>query len=176
MGLASLVEYLVDDSSAIPAHLRAIRLFELQVAFFYPEAFTSLVKTQDDRRAPRKILRTARIYAAVKFLEDIEARLREETQAESISIQQLAENRDFRDIFNEVISPNGGWTRLRHSISVGTFDRRLKEKTKAAKIVADIIDFSYRYEFHHSLARRRGGVTGARYVVIHIRTMFPTAP
>ena len=107
MSLNHLVELLIDESKS--RYMRAIRLFEFQTAVSHPKAFKLLVATQGDVRAPTRILRTARIFAAIKILEKIEADLKQGKDDRFISIQDLAADEDYRSIFDDVIATNGGW-------------------------------------------------------------------
>jgi hypothetical protein len=124
MSLDQIVKLIVDDSGTVSPYLRAIRLFEFQVAIFNPNSFRKLVSAERNDRAPSQLLRTARIFAAIKFLEDIEAELRKGNADKAVSIKQLAENPDYQAIFDEVIAPNGGWSRIRHSVSAKRFDKK----------------------------------------------------
>jgi hypothetical protein len=170
MSLNHLIELLMDESKS--RYMRAIRLFEFQTAVYQPKAFKRHITTQGDVRAPTKILRTARIFAAIKILEKIEADLQKKSSG-VISIKDLAADEDYRKIFDDVISTNGGWTRIRHSPSARTFDKgtHLKgDEKKGARAVANIVDYSYRFSKH--MAGRRygnrkepGGVDAAKYVV-----------
>jgi len=165
MSLTRIINTIIDDSSAASPYLRAIRLFELQVAIFNPNSFHKLVSTGKEDRAPSRLLQTARIFAAIKFLEEIEAKLRKNVGGTAVSIRTLAENRDYQTIFDEVIAPNGGWPRIRHSVSARTFDKNIAARRAEAEAVAKFVDFSYRYAKDPIDANRRGGITTARYVV-----------
>jgi len=131
MSLNHLVELLIDESKS--RYMRAIRLFEFQTAVYHPKAFKRLVATQGDVRAPTRILRTARIFAAIKILEKIEADLKQKKDDRVISIKDLAADEDYRSIFDDVIATNGGWIRIRHSQSVRTFDKSMKRRKKKFK-------------------------------------------
>ena len=167
ISLNHLVEFLIDKSKS--RYMRTIRLFEFQTAVYHPKAFKRLVATQGDVRAPTRILRTARIFAAIRILEKIEADLKWKKEHRVISIQDLVANEDYRSIFDDVIATNGGWMRIRHSRSVRNFDKG-NHANKKARAAAKIVDFSYRFSKHLAGTKypRRsnpGGVEAAKYVV-----------
>ena len=163
MSLDQIVGRLIDDK--VSATRRAIRLFEFQVAVFNPKPFRQLVASKNDQRAPSKLLKTARIFAAIRFLEAIEKKLQQDKPSKPISIAQLAENIDFQTIFDDEIAPNGGWRQIRNSKSVRSFDKSIQTQSEKAKVVANFIDFSYRYDQHCLNPRYDGGITTAWYVV-----------
>jgi hypothetical protein len=169
MSLDQIVNAIIDDTVASP-YLRAIRLYELQVAIFYPQSFGALVTAKNDTRGANKKLRTARIYAGIKFLEQIEDELREKTKNDTISIHEFAQNKNYQEIFDGVIAPNGGWSRIRHSISVKEFDNGLLERRDLAGAAAKVVDFSYRFEDMPDRGSYRGGLSTARYVVVNAKS------
>jgi hypothetical protein len=164
MSLDQIVSAIVDDTKESP-YLRAIRLFEFQIAKFNPPSFSKLIANGNAPRAPTKRLRTTRILSAIRFLEDIEAELSREKQILNLSIRDLAMHEKYQKLYDTVIAPNGGWTRIRHSVSVKTFDNRLAMRCKDAEAAAKIIDFSYRFAIKRPYDPRKAGVTSARYVV-----------
>ena len=150
-------------------YIRAISLYEFQTAIFRPKAFERLIKAQVSLRAPTEILRTARIFAAIRVLERIEVNLNHNR-----SIRDLVADETYCSIFDDVIAVNDGWRRIRHSPSARSFDRgtRLKGKKKKVKAqaAANIIDYSYRFSMHlanvhHGKRKNPGGVDAAKYVV-----------
>jgi hypothetical protein len=169
MSLEHIVERLIDESKS--SYSRAIDLFEFQTAVYRPKAsFQRLIATQRDARAPTKVLRTARIFAAIRILEKIEEDLREKRDSSVVSLRDLAADEDYRSIFDDVIATNGGWRRIRQSQSVMAFDESMKCRKKEAKPAAKIVDFSYRYSKHLSSSKypgkkNPGGVEAAKYVV-----------
>jgi hypothetical protein len=166
MSLDQIVKIIVDESGTVSPYMRAIRLFEFQVAIFNPNSFRKLVSAERNDRAPSQLLRTACIFAAIKFLEDIEAELRKSNADKAVSIKQLAENPDFQVIFDKVVAPNGGWPRIRHSESVKRFDKKkVAVQCDLAETVAKFIDFSYRFDKNPIETKYRGGITTAVYVV-----------
>jgi hypothetical protein len=169
MSLDGAVTAIVNDEN-VSVYLRAIRLYELQVAIFYPLSFRALCAAETEARAADRWLRTARIYAGIRFLEQIESELRQARGSDTISISLLAQEPRFQTIFDNVIAPNGGWMRIRHSISNRTFDKRLAAQRDSAEVAAKIVDFSCRFEKMPDRGKYRGGVTAARYVVANARS------
>jgi hypothetical protein len=166
MSLDRIVELIIKDCSTTFPYMRAIRLFEFQVAVFNPTSFNKLVAAEKDHRAPSELLRIARIFSAIRFLETIEEKLRQDNAGKPVSIKQLAEDRDYQSIFDDVIAPNGGWRRIRRSRTARSFDRNIANQCEKAETVAKYIDFSYRYDKTPIKPDRIGGRTAARYVVM----------
>jgi hypothetical protein len=167
MSLDQIVERLIDETKS--RYIRAISLYEFQTAIFRPKAFERLIKAQVGLRAPTEILRTARIFAAIRVLERIELNLNHNK-----SIRNLVADETYRSIFDDVIAVNDGWRRIRHSPSVRNFDRGTRLKVKNRKVeaqaAANIVDYSYRFSkhlanVHHGKRINPGGVDAAKYVV-----------
>src|SRR5580704_9762281 len=149
MSLNDIVSQRIDESN--PKYFRAISLFEFQTAMYRPKAFKRLIEAQVGLRAPTKILRTARVFAAIRILEKIETDLKHKKGQSAVSIQHLAADEAYRSIFDDVIAANGGWRRIRHSPSAHSFDRGtyLKGRKKAkAQAAANIVDYSYSFSKH----------------------------
>jgi hypothetical protein len=168
MSLKQIVELMLDESK--PRYIRAITLFEFQTAVFRPKAFERLIEAKVGLRAPTEILRTARIFAAIKILEKIETDLRQKRADSIISLRDLAADEDYRSVFDDVIATNGGWTRIRHSQSARTFDDSMEARKEEAQAAAGIVDFSYRFlkspaSTQYPGRSNPGGVEAARYVV-----------
>jgi len=70
MSLNHIVESLIKDTESTSRFHRAIRLFEFQVSLFYQSAFKRLVANETDLNSKLTI---ARMFAAIKILEKIEA-------------------------------------------------------------------------------------------------------
>jgi hypothetical protein len=166
MELNHIVDFLLKSGDSASSHLRAIRLFEFQIAVFHPRSFGLLVAKGNDATAPSDRLKTARIFAATKFLEKIDTDLKQEKNVDAISIQELAKNEVFRSVYDGVIATNGGWRRIRQSMKEREFDDNIAVRCAEALAVANVVDFSYRFSIHRANDRhRRGGVSTALYVV-----------
>ncbi len=166
MDLNRIVEVLLGTGDSASLYLRAIRLFEFQIAVFHPGSFGRLVARGNEANAPSNQLKTARIFAAIKFLEKIETELRQKKNIGAISLRELAQNEDYRSVFDDVIASNGGWLRIRHSMTAREFDDNIAVRRSEALAVANVVDFSYRFSIHRTNdRRRRGGVNRALYVV-----------
>jgi hypothetical protein len=164
MSLDDLVSLLLEKNSSHSVYSRAIRLFEFQVAVFYPISYSKMLASDDLHAATRR-LRTARIYAGIKFLEDIEAELCKKTRSAAIPLQKLAKNPIYCDIYDRVIATNGGWMRIRRSISEMSFDNNLIKRGYKADTAVKIVDVSYRFAKTPNLKKRRGILHAAQYVV-----------
>jgi hypothetical protein len=170
MSLNHVVELLIKDDGSISRYHRAISLFEFQVAIYHPSSFERLVATQGGVRAPTGILRTARIYAAIKILEKIEADLKHQNNVSVMSIRELAADENYQSVFDDVIATNGGWHRIRQSMTARELDDNIDARRDEAQVVANIVDFSYRFSKHLANAKypgrkSPGGVDAAKYVV-----------
>jgi hypothetical protein len=168
MSLSNFVQSLINESKTTSRFLRAIRLFELQIALFYPRSFGRLLGSESDATEPTGRQRMARLFAAIRILEKIEADLTKHKNVSVISIRDLAADEDFKTIFDHAVAPSG-WRRIRRLISARAFDRTIKDRGREAQAVANIIDFSYRFSIHgrglpHDGRTNPGGVDSARYV------------
>jgi len=168
MSLDQIASLISDEGASL--YLRAIRLYEFQVAIFYPLSFRALCAAGTEARAANQRLRTARIYAGIRFLEQIEKELRQACGSDTIPISLLAQDQRYQTIFDNVIAPNGGWMRIRHSISDRRFDDGLAKQRDSAEVAAKIVDFSYRFREMPDRGTYKGGVTTARYVVANARS------
>jgi hypothetical protein len=171
MSLNQIVELLIDESKS--QYTRAITLFEFQTAVYRPNAFDHLIKANEvGLRAPTRILRTARIFAAIKILEEIEVDLSQKRADSVISLRDLAANEDYRSVFDDVIATNGGWTRIRHSQSARTFSHGGQEK-RGSSLSRDsgfLVPFFQEPGEHaisrqkESRRRRSGQIRGSNFV------------
>jgi hypothetical protein len=168
MTLNQIVERLIKDDGSVSQYHRAISLFEFQVAIFNPSSFKRLIATAQAERAPTRILRRARIFAAIKIIEKIESNLKQQ-KGDYVSFRDTAADEGCRSIF-EVIATNGGWRGIRYLRSTRNLDNKIAKRRNEAQSAANIVDFSYRFSKNLASARypgRRnpGGVNAARYVV-----------
>jgi len=169
MSLSDVARLIIDPQES-SLYLRAIRLFELQVAVFFPDDFEILVDEQPSMRGVTKRLRNARLHAATKFLEYLEEKSASGDHDGVPALRNLAANEDYQQIFDEIFRENGGWPRLRKAISAKSFSKKLKRKRKEADIAAKIVDFSYRFLEMPGRGSRLGGIDAARYVVQHAKS------
>ena len=172
MSLDHIVELLIKDDASISRYQRAISLFEFQVAIYYPKSFECLVVTRGGVPAPTKRLRTARIFAAIRILEKIDADLKQQKNIRGISIRDLAADEIYKSVFDDEIFANGGWLRIRRSMTDREFDYNIDERCSEARVAANIVDYLYRFPKHLASeklpkTKRRilGGVDAAKYVV-----------
>jgi hypothetical protein len=82
----------------------------------------------------------------------------------------IAPNQDYQSIYDNLFVPNGGWSKVLHSMQVGEFDEAIKEGRNSAQTAANIIDFSYRFSenppnINYGKRKNPGGVEAAKYVV-----------
>ncbi len=145
-----------------PSYMRAVLLFEFQLALFHPKSFRELVEGMP----PTGNRNHARLFAAIKLLEHIETQMQSKGEPLTL-LKRLAANEDYSRIFDEVIAPGGSWRKIRHLPAAKEFDADLRAREHQAKAVACIIDFSYRFARLREAKgyKGRGGVTLARHVV-----------
>lgn len=171
MSLRELVAFLIrDDDGPVLMYHRAARLFEFQVSLFYQRSFTRLLSANNTVIAPT--LKRARALATVKILQKLETDIKEKRANTTVTIRDLAEDENYRCIFDDLFLPNSGWDQIVDSISQRAFDKSIAKRCEQAQTAANIIDFSYRFSknpLHIDYHNRRnpGGLESARYVVRH---------
>jgi hypothetical protein len=142
----------------------AICLYEFQVAILYPKSFKKLLEATDlSERGPSKVLRRARIYAAIRILEHLESEAKRDGQP--IGLQKVTPSGEYAKLYDEIVVANGGWKQIRYMPSIKTFERNLAKRTRRAKTVGKCIDFSFRFSTIPDTGRYKGGVSSARRVV-----------
>ena len=170
MSLEHLVQSLISEGDSTARVFRAIKLFEFEVALLHPNSFELLLKNEGVSTESTARLRSARIFAAIKILEKIEADVKKARNVNLISIRDLAADEYYRSVFDDIIFANGGWYRIRHSMRARDFDSNIDDRSDEAKAAANVVDFSYRFSINgtrspSSRRRNPGGLDAARYVV-----------
>jgi len=161
--LDQLVEFLIHERGSESLYIRAIRLFEFQVALFYPKEYQKLLASTHDNRAPTTFLRGVRTYVASRFLDDIQAKLKPKYKSKPTPFGLLMKHPDYRKLF-ALFTANGGLLRMRRSHSEMSLDKQISKRRKRAEIAAKLIDFSYRFE-PPQRGRWKCGITTAIFVV-----------
>ena len=139
------------------SYIHAIRLFEFQICLFHP---TTLVSTKDTRSQ-----RSARLLAALKLLENHEAKILAAGENRTISWRALSNDPDCAEIFDKVILRSGGWREIRNIWRTKTFDEDLKARRDEARDAIKIVDFSYRFAVLRPDDKRKAGATMARSII-----------
>ncbi|THD63775.1 MAG: hypothetical protein E7813_17435 [Bradyrhizobium sp.] len=150
MNLQETAEILCQSDASHSPYVRAIKLFEFQVAIFAPGS--------------EALQRHARVFAAIKILEHIEKLSGLEDRA---SLTERLKLPGYSEIAN-VIFQAGGWRRIRSLWNTREFDEQLAIRMGEAKSVARLADFSYRFVRLKPNDLRRGLSTMARHVVKEI--------
>lgn len=155
MDLDLLVSELLNIGDQRPLYMRAIALFEFEVSLFF-KAFSN-----------GREHKNARLFAAIKLMEQLEQEMKTGQSLSNLSLKDLASNNEYCRIFDEVIEPTGGWRRIRRMLKDRQFDDDIGARIDEAQAVAKVIDFSYRFANlkNDKGYRGRGGVSLARYVV-----------
>lgn len=165
MSLDTVVTAILGENGPQSLYDRAIRLYEFQIAIFHRTSFARLLKAEDDTRAATKRLKTARIFVALKFFEKIERDLKQERSVNFMTYRDLAGHEQYCRLFDDVFAKNGGWSRIRHSEDASTFDEDIDARCAEARVVANVVDFSYRFSIYCKERKLSGGVDNARYVL-----------
>jgi hypothetical protein len=139
------------SQNGMSAYLRAIRLFEFQIWLFYPEEMG--------------VVRDARLLAALKLLEHIEKRILQANNKKELSWHDLSNDSDYVEVFEQVFLRSGGWGAIRNIWSTKEFEEQVQITVGRSRVIAKILDFSYRFTMLKANDRRRAGVTMARSIV-----------
>src|SRR5476651_1514811 len=94
IGLNRLADLLVNKSDS--EEIRAIRLYEFQIALFWPKSLRPLLTHLDRNRRPNKMLRTVSLYVGSQFIEEIRKKIAEEHKSTKISDKDLAKNQKYK--------------------------------------------------------------------------------
>jgi hypothetical protein len=165
MHLNKLIRSLIIKDGADDLFLRAIRLYEFQVAIFFPLSFKRLTANNNDHRDQTRLIRKARIRAAVRVIEDIEARDDIETRLRPNRLRQLVKNMDYRRLYDEVIAISGGWPLMLDAETANTFDDNVQANRKNAAVVAKMVDVACRYARTPDLPKHQGIINAVNYIV-----------
>jgi hypothetical protein len=150
MNLQETAEILCQSDASHSPYVRAIKLFEFQVAIFAPGS--------------EALQRHARVFAAIKILEHIE---KFSGLEDSASLTERLKLPGYSEIAN-VIFQAGGWRRIRSLWNTREFDEQLAIRMREAQSVARLAEFSYRFVRLKPSDLRRGGSTMARSVMHQI--------
>jgi hypothetical protein len=170
MSLKDTVEFLNSGGDEpLSRYIRAVRLFEFEVSIIYPRSFKRLIASPSSVIAPTGVLKTARILAISKILENIQGRPNQPSSI-AISIRNLAADQVYQGISDQLFVPNGGWNQILSSKSAKSFDDRITKRLTLAQTAANIIDFSCRFskEPPQNQPNRRknlGGLETAKFIV-----------
>ncbi len=155
-----------------PATFRAVELFALIVAL---HAGTSEAKitghqasNQEDSlilNVDQKLLKDAKLLAAMKLLDHIESEWSASHPGEKPTIQAMAQIYEYSQLYNEVILEHGGWKRIRFSDGIRNLEANVAELKPKAKDVSGIIEFSVRVSLNPKKPRQKGGVTMAIHIL-----------
>jgi hypothetical protein len=141
--LDNLVNLLINGSGSHHVIERAIRLYEFQVAIFYPESYIKFLHNENDSRGPIHRLRSARIRAAI--------RLRDHFKKSKDKSRCL-----------RIIAANGGLAGAMDSRRPGPAHEDILEYRELAKPVAAIVKTSYSYARTPGRPLHRGIIHAAK--------------
>jgi hypothetical protein len=179
--LQAAVDFITDPTK--PSPLRAIEFFTFLVAIHAcgPTApITGSGKFEPGNSlvviVSRKLIKDARLLAAMKFLERMEADWMEANPKRRPRLQRMAKLPDYALIYDKVILKNGGWYKLRYTTGLRDLEDEIRGWKKHARNVARIIEFSTRFKPRPDKPKQTGGPTMAIDIITHdaIRKYFGT--
>ena len=164
------VDYILDDEN--PTSLRAIWLFTLLVALHAGRSRAAVTGRKASQNGsslfisvPRKVLREARLLAAMKFLDQIESEWRANNPGQPVRLAELAANDAYRQIFEKVVLKHGGWNKIRYSRGIRNLEDDISAWKRNARDVARIIEFSAKFQPNLAKPKQVGGITMAIDIV-----------
>jgi hypothetical protein len=104
------------------------------------------------------------MFATIKLLEYIEDQLKEITGV--VSAKLLAQDPDWSKLFDKKFVRFGGFERARYLPQAGDFDIELWEAGQRAKNIAQLVDFSLRFEPNPKKPKQIGGITMAKAIAV----------
>ena len=165
------VNFILDDRKS--RYFRAIKLFELHVAICLANGYprTSRMAASQDNSLPSPVvvrvskrkMYDAKMFATIKLMEHLEQRVKEEWG--TISADILTWDPEWTKLFDKKFVRCGGFSRARYLPHVVDYDIELWEAKRRAKKVAQLIDFSLRFEPDPTKPKQIGGITMARTIV-----------
>jgi hypothetical protein len=147
MNLQETAEILCQSDASHSLYVRAIKLFEFQVAIF--------------ASGGEALQPDAGVFAAIKILEHIE---KLSGLKDNASLTERLKLPGYSEIA-DVIFQAGGWRRIRSLWDTGEFDDQLATRRRQAQPIALLAEFSYRFARLKPSDPRRGGSTMARSVI-----------
>jgi hypothetical protein len=169
------VNFILDENKN--HYFRAIKLFKLHVAIRLangrPEESkrtapaNSFSATALLVRVPKKQMRDAELFATIKFLEYIETQLKEEYGTVSLNI--LANNKDWNKLFDKQFVRFGGFRRARHLPGARIFDKTISRLKKQTQRIAKLTDFVLRFEPNQRKKKGASGITKAKEMVAELQ-------
>jgi len=143
---------LCDPKATQSKYERAILLFGLQIAAISP--------------SQPAVAREARLHAAMKILEALEA-------ANGAADDALLDDRlaipDYKKVLCRMLARDGGWRGISRSWTRKEFADQIRIRWDESRDMTQLVDFSYRFAVHKGADdNRKGGVTMARFFVSRI--------
>jgi hypothetical protein len=169
--VSKAVNYVLDENR--PIELRAIRLFELQVAIaagLKPEEGNDKDKKFRPGfvSVPLRILASANIVASVKVLEALERRIKTEHGSKYKS-NILFKYKVVRSIFRRILLTPQGLRKLRYSQRPKQFDVEIQKITKVRRRIAPAYDYSARFIWDPQFPKIKGGITNAIKILCRVK-------
>jgi len=170
--LQDSIDFILDKNNS--AQLRAVELFTFLVALHLGRSATTIsghgsLKNECPSltlKIPAKIVRTAKVLSAMKFLDLIEQDWKSKKGKNAkLSIRDLSQVREYEQIIDRVIFENGSWYKLRFLDSIRDLESDLFDWKRRARNVARIVEFSFRFEPNPKKPKQTGGVTMATDIV-----------
>ena len=166
------VNFILDTSRS--SRLRAIELFTFLVVLHLGASRASITGHHRSGNnisslvleIPTKVVRTAKVLSAMKFLDGLEKDWKTANNENSQPLmRQMLEVPEFEEIITETISATGSWYKLRFVRGLRDFEGDLIDAKIEAGEVARIIEFSFRFVSNPKKPKHLGGVTMATKIV-----------
>jgi hypothetical protein len=139
------IELLVSDIEAEHAYQRPIELFALYAWMLFPRS--------------KRMRQDARLLASVKLLRKLERKFSKNIceKNSASALRKFLRQDAFQSLYDQEISPLGGWTRLATTMTYAEFGDEAEKKFSDLEIVADLLDFRFRY-LNHGGAMKNGNI------------------
>jgi hypothetical protein len=139
------IELLVSDTNVEYAHQRPIALFAFYAWTLFP-------------RSSRK-QQAARLLASVKLLRRLEKKFANKISEKNSAsaLRKFLSKNAFQSLYDQEIGPPGGWTRLATTMTYAEFDDEAEKRLADLHIVADLLDFRFKY-LNHGGIKRNGNI------------------
>jgi hypothetical protein len=140
------IELLVSATEAEHAYQRPIELFAFYAWMLFPRS--------------KRMRQDGRLLASVKLLRRLERKFGKNIlkKGSASALLKFLRKDAFQSLYDQEISPRGGWTRLATTtMTYASFDNEVGKKLADLEIVADLLDFRFRY-LDHGGAMKNGNI------------------
>jgi hypothetical protein len=125
--------------------------FEREVKLFELQTWAHLPQVAIEKEEPPVRVRDARALVAARLLRHIESGQRKAFSSELGTARysaSLLKMHEYQALFDAVIAPRGGFLTLLETITPSDFDVLMKSYVEQITVVADLMDYRFRYLDH----------------------------